>query len=164
MGVGKSTIGRRLADRFDLQFKDSDYEIEIRTGASIPLIFDIEGEAGFRRRERSVIDELTKISGMVLATGGGVVLNEDNRLALQQHGLVIYLHASVESLLERTAFCRNRPLLQTEDPKACLEEIIFQRQSLYQATADIIIDTTNRSIIQVTRHITKKIKRLRKNS
>lgn len=164
MGVGKSTIGRRLADRFDLQFKDSDHEIEIRTGASIPLIFDIEGEAGFRRREHTVIDELTKISGIVLATGGGVILDEANRLALKQHGLVIYLHAPVEALLERTAFCRNRPLLQTEDPKTRLEEIIFQRQSLYQATADIIIDTNNRSIVQVTRYITKKIKRLRKNS
>jgi shikimate kinase len=160
MGVGKSTIGRKLAERFELTFKDSDHEIEQRTGASIPLIFDIEGEAGFRKREQAVIDDLTQLSQLILATGGGVVVNVDNRHALKERGLVIYLHASVDTLLERTAFCRNRPLLQTEDPRTRLQELMDVRHPLYEEIADITVETGDKTILQVVKVITKRIKRL----
>ncbi|MEK7992004.1 MAG: shikimate kinase AroK [Thiotrichaceae bacterium] len=163
MGVGKSTIGRKLAERFNLTFKDSDHEIEQRTGASIPLIFDIEGEDGFRKREQSVIDDLTQIPQLILATGGGVIINSENRRALKERGLVIYLHASVDTLLERTAFCRNRPLLQTENPRARLEELMEMRHPLYQEVADITIETGDKTILQVVKAIVKRIKRLEKS-
>lgn len=163
MGVGKSTIGRKLAERFNLTFKDSDHEIEQRTGASIPLIFDIEGEDGFRKREQSVIDDLTLIPQLILATGGGVIINSENRRALKERGLVIYLHASVDTLLERTAFCRNRPLLQTENPRARLEELMEMRHPLYQEVADITIETGDKTILQVVKAIVKRIKRLEKS-
>ncbi|WP_353572249.1 shikimate kinase AroK [Candidatus Albibeggiatoa sp. nov. BB20] len=163
MGVGKSTIGRKLAERFDLTFKDSDHEIEERTGASIPLIFDIEGEDGFRKREQMVIDDLTQMSQLILATGGGVIINPENRRALKERGLVVYLHASVDTLLERTAFCRNRPLLQTENPRARLEELMQIRHSLYQEVADITIETGDKTILQVVKAIVKRIKRLQKS-
>ncbi|MCV6637601.1 MAG: shikimate kinase [Thiotrichaceae bacterium] len=162
MGVGKSTIGRKLAERFELTFKDSDHEIEERTGASIPLIFDIEGEDGFRKREQSVIDDLTQVPQLILATGGGVVVTEANRHALKERGLVVYLHASVDTLLERTAFCRNRPLLQTEDPRARLEELMEVRHPLYQEIADITVETGDKTILQVVKAIVKRIKRLEK--
>ncbi len=162
MGVGKSTIGRKLAERFNLSFKDSDHEIEQRTGASIPLIFEIEGEEGFRKREQSVIDDLTQISQLVLATGGGVVINAENRHVLKERGLVVYLHASVDTLLERTAFCRHRPLLQTEDPKVRLKELMQIRQPLYQEVADITVETGDKTILQVVKTIVKRIKQLEK--
>ena len=163
MGVGKSTIGRKLAERFELEFKDSDNEVEQRTGASIPLIFDIEGEDGFRKREHAAIDDLTQVSKLVLATGGGAVINADNRQVLKQRGLVVYLHASVDTLLERTAFCRNRPLLQTENPRARLEELMQVRHPLYQEVADITIETGDKTIPQVVKAIVKRIKRLEKS-
>ena len=118
MGSGKSTIGRHLAKSLELEFVDSDHEIERRTGANIPLIFDVEGEAGFRQREKKVIDELTQRRGVVLATGGGAVLDPENRARLRERGKVIYLYATAEQLLSRTAKDRNRPLLQTADPRA----------------------------------------------
>jgi len=158
MGAGKSTIGRHLAKSLDLEFVDSDHEIERRTGADIPLIFDIEGEAGFRQREKKVIEELTQRSGIVLATGGGVVLDEDNRACLRDRGKVIYLYATVDQLLTRTAKDRNRPLLQTADPRARLEELLKARDGLYREVADLIVDTGGRTARSAEREILAKIR------
>jgi shikimate kinase / 3-dehydroquinate synthase len=141
MGAGKTTIGRLLARRLDMTFIDSDHEIEARTGATIPWIFEIEGEASFRRREADVIRELTAQNGIVLATGGGAVLNPANRALLAERGTVIYLRASVSSILQRTAHDKNRPLLQTADPRRKLEDLTAQREPLYREIADIVIDT-----------------------
>ena len=141
MGAGKTTIGRMLARRLDMTFVDSDHEIEARTGASIPWIFEIEGEASFRKREADMIRELSAQKGIVLATGGGAVLNPDNRAYLATRGTVIYLRASVGSILQRTAHDRNRPLLQTADPRRKLEELTTQREPLYREIADLVIDT-----------------------
>jgi 3-dehydroquinate synthase len=141
MGAGKTTIGRLLARRLDMTFIDSDHEIEARTGATIPWIFEIEGEASFRRREADVIRELTSQNGIVLATGGGAVLNPASRALLAERGTVIYLRASVSSILQRTAHDKNRPLLQTADPRKKLEDLTAQREPLYREIADIVIDT-----------------------
>ncbi|MYM28811.1 3-dehydroquinate synthase [Duganella sp. CY15W] len=141
MGAGKTTIGRILARKLGLRFIDSDHEIEARTGASIPWIFEIEGEASFRRREADVIRELTGQAGIVLATGGGAILNPDNRAFLKARGTVIYLRASVNSILQRTAHDKNRPLLQTADPRKKLEELMAVREPLYMEIADLVIDT-----------------------
>lgn len=141
MGAGKTTIGRILARKLGLTFIDSDHEIEARTGASIPWIFEIEGEASFRRREADVIRELSAQQGLVLATGGGAILNADNRTFLKARGTVIYLRASVNSILQRTAHDKNRPLLQTADPRAKLEELMEVRDPLYMEIADLVIDT-----------------------
>jgi len=141
MGAGKTTIGRMLARRLDMTFVDSDHEIEARTGASIPWIFEIEGEASFRKREADMIRELSGQKGIVLATGGGAVLNPDNRKYLAERGTVVYLRASVGSILLRTAHDKNRPLLQTADPRRKLEELTSQREPLYREIADLVIDT-----------------------
>lgn len=144
MGAGKSTIGRLLAKELRYTFKDSDREIEARTGADIPWIFDVEGEEGFRLREEAMIAELAKEDGIVLATGGGVVMRESNRKALSQGGLVVYLRTSVEQQLQRTAKDRQRPLLQTSDPEQVLRDLIAKRDPLYREIADLIIDTDQR--------------------
>lgn len=141
MGAGKTTIGRLLADTLHMDFVDSDHEIESRSGASIPWIFDVEGEAGFRKREHNVINELTQRSNTVLATGGGAVLSPENRQVLQSRGTVIYLSASLDQLLKRTSRDKNRPLLQTDDPRARLEEILTIRDPLYRQIADVVIHT-----------------------
>ncbi|MDY0965124.1 bifunctional shikimate kinase/3-dehydroquinate synthase AroKB [Massilia sp. CFBP9026] len=141
MGAGKTTIGRLLARKLNRRFVDSDHEIEARTGATIPWIFEIEGEACFRRREADVIRDLTGQQGLVLATGGGAVLNPQNRAFLAERGTVIYLRASIGSILQRTAHDKNRPLLQTADPRAKLEELWTQRDPLYREIADLVIDT-----------------------
>jgi 3-dehydroquinate synthase len=141
MGAGKTTIGRQLARRLGMNFVDSDHEIEARTGASVPWIFEIEGEASFRRREAEMIRDLTAGSGLVLATGGGAVLNPDSRRLLAERGTVVYLRAGVNSILQRTAHDRNRPLLQTADPRKKLEELTAQREPLYREIADLVIDT-----------------------
>lgn len=146
MGAGKTTIGRQLAKALGLEFMDSDHEIEHRTGASISLIFEVEGEQGFRRREREVIDDLTQRSGMVLATGGGAVLDPANRTHLAGRGQVVYLRASLEHLLKRTAKDRNRPLLQTEDPRARLQQILEVRDPLYREVADLVVETDRCSV------------------
>jgi len=158
MGAGKTTIGRQLANALQRQFKDSDHEIVRRTGASIPLIFDIEGEEGFRRREAEVIAELCREPDLVLATGGGAVLREENREALRGHGLVIYLHATVEQLLRRTARDRNRPLLQTDDPRARLEALMAERGPLYRETADMVLYTDDRSVRSVVKEILTRLR------
>ncbi len=144
MGAGKSTIGRLLAKELRLPFKDSDKEIEQRTGANIPWIFDVEGEQGFREREHAVIAELCRQRGIVLATGGGAVLREDNREALKGGGCVVYLRTSVEQQLERTSRDRNRPLLQKPNPGQVLAELMAIRDPLYRAIADITVETDER--------------------
>jgi shikimate kinase / 3-dehydroquinate synthase len=141
MGAGKTTIGRLLARKLGMQFIDSDHEIEARTGASIPWIFEIEGEQSFRRREAEVIRELTAQPGIVLATGGGAILNPQSRQYLRERGTVIYLRASVNSILQRTAHDKNRPLLQTADPRKKLEELMAQREPLYEELAHLVVDT-----------------------
>lgn len=144
MGAGKSTIGRLLAKELRLPFRDSDKEIEQRTGASIPLIFDVEGEQGFREREHAAIVDLCRMRGVVLATGGGAVLREDNRDALRAGGRVIYLCTSVEQQLDRTSRDRNRPLLQKPNPRETLMNLMVVRDPLYREVADIIIQTDER--------------------
>ncbi|BAP42937.1 shikimate kinase [Pseudomonas sp. StFLB209] len=144
MGAGKSTIGRLLAKELRLPFKDSDKEIELRTGANIPWIFDREGEAGFREREQAVIGELCAADGLVLATGGGAVMREANRKALHAGGRVVYLHASVEQQVSRTARDRNRPLLRTANPAQVLADLLALRDPLYREIADVVIETDER--------------------
>lgn len=141
MGAGKTTVGRALAKRLNKQFIDSDHEIEARTGASIPLIFEIEGEASFRQREAEVIRDLTAQQDIVLATGGGAILNPESRAYLKSRGTVIYLRASVNSILQRTSHDKNRPLLQTADPRKTIEELSRIREPFYNDVADIVIDT-----------------------
>lgn len=160
MGVGKTTIGRKLAKALKLEFIDSDLEIEQRTGADIPWIFDIEGEAGFREREREVIDDLTKRSGIVLATGGGAVLDKRNRKRMAERGIVIYLHADIDRLLARTARDKSRPLLRTDDPRARLEGIIKVRDPLYREIADDIISTDKCTVPHAVRTIQARLKTL----
>lgn len=162
MGAGKSTIGRQLSHVLKMPFKDSDHEIVARTGASIPLIFEIEGEEGFRKRETAMIDELSALDGIVLATGGGAVLREENRAMLGERGVVIYLYASLDQLFERTSRDRNRPLLQTENPRARLEEIMSMRDPLYQGLADMVIHTDDRSVRSVVKEIMVRLKQLDK--
>ena len=153
MGSGKTTIGRALAKRLNKRFVDADHEIEARTGASIPLIFEIEGEESFRQREADVIRDLTAQQGIVLATGGGAVLNEHSRQFLKERGIVVYLRASVNSILQRTSHDRNRPLLQTDDPKARIEELSRQRAPLYQEVAHITVETGRPNVQSVVQNI-----------
>jgi len=164
MGAGKTTIGRQLARKLGMQFLDSDRVIEERTGADIPLIFEKEGEDGFRKREQAVIDELTLQDNLVLATGGGVILDADNRKALAERGLVIYLHSDLKSLVERTSKDHNRPLLHAEqDPRAVLKQIMELREPLYRETANFTVDTSNTSIRNVIQAIIGQIDHLNKN-
>jgi shikimate kinase len=142
MGAGKTTTGRQLARALDLDFVDSDREIEARSGVDIPTIFDFEGEAGFRQRERAMIDELTRRDGVVLATGGGVVIDPDNRRHLAERGFVVYLATPVEEQLRRTERDHQRPLLQGTDRRATLERLQHERDPLYRDIADFVVDTT----------------------
>jgi shikimate kinase/3-dehydroquinate synthase len=141
MGAGKTTVGRALAKKLNKRFVDSDHEIEARTGASIPWIFEIEGEDSFRRREAEVIRDLTAEQGIVLATGGGAILDAQSRAYLHARGTVVYLRTSVQNILQRTGHDKNRPLLQTADPRKRLEQLSRQRDPLYREIADIVIDT-----------------------
>ena len=152
MGAGKTTVGRQLARRLDKVFCDSDHEIEARTGVRVSVIFDIEGEPGFRRREAEELKRLAAMENMVLATGGGVVLDPENRALLKARGLVIYLHAHPKDLWQRTRHDKSRPLLQTEDPRTHLENLYAARDALYREVADIVVDTGRQSVgILVTR-------------
>ncbi len=153
MGAGKSTIGRQLAKAMQREFHDSDREIERRTGVSITLIFEIEGEQGFRAREGKVIAELASLNDAVIATGGGAVLDETNRRCLREGGFTVYLKASLERLHARTRHDRNRPLLQTADPRRSLDELVRQRDPLYREVADLVLLTDGRSVPQIIRAI-----------
>ena len=156
MGVGKTTIGKVLADQLQLEFLDSDREIEAVTGADIPWIFDVEGESGFRQRESKMIAELTGRKGIVLATGGGSVLAPANRKHLMARGFVVYLRASLSQQLERTSRDKNRPLLQTANPAAKIAELMKIREPLYQEVADIVVDTNRRSPRMVGQEIIRR--------
>ena len=160
MGAGKSTTGRLLSKELRLPFKDSDKEIEQRTGADIPWIFDVEGEQGFREREQAVIADLSAGEALVLATGGGAVLREANRHNLRDGGRVVYLHASVDQQIERTARDRNRPLLQRADPAQVLRELMAIRDPLYREIADIIIETDERPPRMVVQEIIERLRAL----
>ena len=146
MGAGKTSVGRLLAKRFNKAFYDCDQEIERRTGVKIPVIFDIEGEQGFRAREAAVLRELAALPDIVLATGGGAVLDAENRRVLAQNGTVVYLRARLDDLLQRTRHDRNRPLLQTADPRAKLEQLFEQRDPLYREVAALVVDTGNQNL------------------
>lgn len=157
MGAGKTTIGKLLAKHLGKAFYDSDHEIERRTGVNIPLIFELEGETGFRKREASVIAELVKLQDIVLATGGGAVLSPQNRENLKKSGTIIYLRASVTELLQRTRNDKNRPLLQTDNPLAKLEKLLVERDPLYRELADIIIDTGEQPISVILHQIESRL-------
>jgi shikimate kinase len=155
MGVGKTTIGRQLAKALKIPFKDSDREIEQRTGVDIPLIFELEGESGFRKRESSMIAEIVEMPGVILATGGGAVLDSDNRDIMKRQGTVIYLCADIEYLVERTSKDAKRPLLQTEDPELKIKELLAHRDPLYREVADLIVNTGGRTVKSVVKEITQ---------
>lgn len=145
MGAGKSTIGRVLAAELHLSFRDSDKVIEDRTGADIPWIFDMEGEEGFRDRESAVLSELSKDSNVVIATGGGIILRAENRAVMKESGYVCYLTASTEQLVERTSRDKKRPLLQVENPRQKIIELLAMREPLYREAADFVINTDRRA-------------------
>ena len=153
MGAGKTTVGRHLAKSLSKQFYDCDRELETKTGASISLIFELEGEEGFRRRERDMLDELTGHSDIVLATGGGAVLDADNRARLRSRGFAVYLNAPLDLLAERTARDRSRPLLDTDDPKATLQALLSDRDPLYRQVADLVVKTDHRTAKYVVKEI-----------
>ncbi len=157
MGAGKSTVGRQLSEALSYTFKDSDQEIQRRTGVDIPTIFEFEGEAGFRNRERQMIEELVTEERIVLATGGGAILNAENRQNLSSRGVVIYLHCSPEQQYARTARDRNRPLLETEDPLAKLRDIMEEREPLYRQVADMVVSTEKRGTSSVVKEICRRL-------
>lgn len=159
MGAGKTTIGRELARRRGMGFADCDQEIIARTGVSIPTIFEIEGEAGFRRREAQVLADLTAASNLVIATGGGAVLDPVNRALIAQRGVVIYLNVPPHVLWERTRHDRNRPLLQVENPQALIADLYRQRDPLYREVADIIVDGGRGSAAMMVWQIEKMLPR-----
>ena len=153
MGAGKSAVGRQLARLLHLEFVDSDDEIELRTGVDIPFIFEKEGETGFRKRETAVIDDLSRQEGIVLATGGGAIIDAQNRNHLGARGFVIYLHTSVDQQLTRTRKGRGRPLLQDDNPRAVLETLMAIREPLYREIADMTVDTDSRKVRDVVNEI-----------
>ena len=157
MGAGKSSIGKQLASKTKKEFLDSDSEIEQRTGAKIDLIFEIEGESGFRKREVQIISELTELNNIVLATGGGAVLMEQNRRNLKTRGTVIYLKAAPELLMKRTEKDKSRPLLQTGNRLQKIKELMEVRGPLYEEIADMIIDTEKKSISQIVKVIRERL-------
>ncbi|TFH06980.1 MAG: shikimate kinase [Nitrosomonadales bacterium] len=157
MGAGKTTIGKSLASYLNKNFIDSDHEIERRTGVNIPVIFEIEGEAGFRKREAEMLRELLKIDNMVLATGGGIILNKENRELLKQSGTVVYLRAAVNDLWHRTRFDKNRPLLQTLDLEAKLVELYDQRDPIYREIAHIVVESGKQSVHQMVKLLAQQL-------
>ncbi len=153
MGAGKTTVARLLAGRLNRTFIDSDHELEARCGVKVPVIFEIEGEEGFRNREAAVLDELTARSGVVLATGGGAILREENRRRLAERGLVIYLRAQPHDLFMRTRHDKNRPLLMTPDPQKRLGELFAHRDPLYREVADLVMDTGRQGVQVLVKQI-----------
>lgn len=163
MGSGKTTMGRVLARQLGKEFVDSDEEIIRRTGVTVPHIFDVEGEAGFRQREAAAIRELAGRDNMVLATGGGAVLDGDNRAILKQSGIVIYLKASAHDLWQRTRHDRNRPLLQTGNPYARLVELFQQRDPLYRQVSDIVVQSGKQSAHTLMLRLVGEIESFKRN-
>jgi len=157
MGSGKSAVGRQLATRLDLAFVDSDAEIEARTGVDIPYIFEKEGEAGFREREREVLDALTGRSRVLLSTGGGAVLDPANRERLRSRGCVVYLRTSVKQQFARTRRSGHRPLLSNDDPLGTLERLMLVRAPLYEEAADLVVDTDGRKVGAVVEEIMRRL-------
>ena len=160
MGAGKTTIGKLLAKRLKKAFIDCDHELEQRTGVKIPLIFELEGEAGFRAREAALIRELTQRQDIILATGGGAVMRQENRDALAQNGTVIYLNAKIEDLWQRTQHDKNRPLLQTADPKAKLTELFALRDPLYREIADIVFTSGQHNVQFAARELERRLREI----
>lgn len=160
MGAGKTTVGRQLAKRLGRSFLDSDHEIVARTGVPIPTIFEIEGEEGFRRREAQTIGEITEACDIVLATGGGVVINPDNRRRLHETGWVVYLDVPPALLYERTRHDRSRPLLNVPDPMARLEELYAARDPLYREIAHIVVDGSHLVASGIVQHLLREFNRL----
>ncbi|MBU6467761.1 MAG: shikimate kinase AroK [Betaproteobacteria bacterium] len=157
MGAGKTTVGKQLAKKLHLDFIDADQELEARTGVSIATIFELEGESGFRQREAELIKELVEKPGIVLATGGGAILNANTRQLLQQKGVALYLRARVEDLWKRTKKDRQRPLLQNTDPLKKLQQLFIERNPFYEETAHLVIDTAHHSVDKLVAHIEKNI-------
>ena len=153
MGAGKSTLGRQLARRLSLRFVDADHELEQRLGVTIPTIFEIEGEQGFRDREEAVIADLTTLSGIVLATGGGAVLRSASRTRLKDNGTVVYLYAEPEVLWERVRNARHRPMLQAPDPRARLTELFNERDPLYREVADHVVPSDRDAALRFVRSL-----------
>ncbi len=160
MGAGKTTVGSQLARRLKLRFVDADHEIEARTGVRIPLIFEIEGEEGFRKRESQVLAALTQEDGIVLATGGGAVLDPQNRINLAQNGIVVYLNVAPETLWARTRLDKKRPLLKVADPLGRLQELHTIRDPLYREVADLVIEGGNGSSHHLVKLLEKEIRKL----
>lgn len=163
MGSGKTAVGRHLARLFHYTFHDSDADIEARTGVDIPFIFEKEGEAGFRSRERESIDRLTRLESIVLATGGGAVIDPANRAALAERGVVVYLATSVDQQIERTRHARHRPLLHDTDPGQRLKELMGRRAALYAEIADLTITTDGRRVQLVAEEIHQELRRTQKS-
>ena len=157
MGAGKSTIGKYLAQQLNLQFADTDSEIEARTGADIPWIFDVEGEQGFRDREQQAVEEMTQWDNVLLATGGGVVMRQENRRVLAARGFVVYLHATVEEQVLRTHRDKRRPLLQADDPEQVLRDLMLARDPLYREIADHVINTDGCSPRTVAQNLVREL-------
>ena len=161
-GSGKSTIGKALAKALNRSFIDLDQAIEERCGVAIPVIFEIEGEAGFRKRESKVLQEVADDqSNAVVSTGGGTILAQQNREIMRQRGVVIYLKATLDELLRRTSRDRHRPLLNTDDPKARLQALFDERGALYEAMADVIIETATASVAVSVQQLVSKLKQLK---
>jgi shikimate kinase len=157
MGAGKSAVGRQLARTLHLPFMDSDDEIESRTGVDIPFIFEKEGEAGFRKREAAAIDDLTGIDGVVLATGGGAVVDAVSRSRLGGRGFVVYLYTTVAQQVARTKKGRERPLLENGDRRQILDELLVKRDPLYREIADLVVETDGRKVHSVAKEIIEKV-------
>ncbi len=157
MGAGKTTVGRQLARRLGKTFYDSDQEIEARTGVQVAVIFEIEGEAGFRRRESEALERLVALENCVLATGGGAVLDAENRARLKERGLVIYLHAQPRDLWQRTRHDKNRPLLRTADPRARIDELYRARDPLYREIADLVVETGRQSVTALVNQLLEQL-------
>lgn len=157
MGAGKTTVGKILASRLDWVFFDSDRVVEQKTGVSIPVVFDLEGEAGFRRRESQALDDLLSGDRIVLATGGGIVLKPENRASLRGAGLVVYIEVAPELLYARTRHDRNRPLLQVADPLARLRQLLIERDPLYREVADVVVDGNRHNARQIAQIVEKEV-------